>query len=65
MKKFMSMRQYCRESGFPLKKMAVLVHSNQADEFTFRAEGKNSTIRIDTERFEEKLRNGDFREVLI
>lgn len=61
MKKFMSMAEYCRESGFPLKKMKVLVHGDQAEEFTFRADGKNSTIHIDTEVFEQKLRKGDFR----
>ena len=61
MKKFMSMRKYCEESGFPLKKMKILVHGDQAEEFTFREEGKNSTIHIDTEVFERKLRKGDFR----
>ena len=61
MKKYMSMAGYCRESGFPLKKMKVLVHGEQAEEFTFRAEGKNSTIWIDTEVFETKMRKGDFK----
>lgn len=65
MEKFMSIRQYCKESRFPIKAMNKLVHSELGSEFTFTvSDGRNSTIRIFVNKFERMLARKEFDEVL-
>ena len=65
MKKYLSSSAYCRETGFPVRSMRELVHSNMSDEFCHRSSGaRNATILIDVQKFERMLEAGEFREVL-
>jgi len=64
-KNYVSMKRFCRETGFPLKSMQRLVHSRLAGEFTFRTSGAvNAVIYIDVARFQKLLESGEVGEVL-
>lgn len=65
MKKYMHMKKYCDETGFPLRTMQILVKSKYSKEFSFRCSDKvNSPVQIDTVRFEEMLRERAFEGVI-
>ena len=66
MKQFVSARQYCKESGFPIRTMMEkLVHCSLAEEFCFRTSNtKTAPYYIDVQKFEKMMDRGDFREVL-
>ena len=64
--KYVSARQYCKESGFPVRAMMEkLVHCSLAPEFCFRtSNNKTAPYYIDVQKFEKMMDRGDFREVL-
>lgn len=65
MKQFVQARQYCKESGFPIRAMQQLLHCYLAPEFCFRTtSGKTAPFYINTVKFESMLEAGEFREVL-
>lgn len=63
MKDYMSVRSFCKETGFPVRAMDKLVHSHHKAKFTFRTSGKaNAQIMIKTDAFKQMLDRGDFKE---
>ena len=66
MKQFVPARQYCKESGFPIRAMMEkLVHCSLAEEFCFRTSNtRTAPYYIDVNKFEQMLAAGEFREVL-
>ena len=65
MKKYMSARAYCRETGFLKTHMDRLLHCYLADEFSYRSgSGKTSPYFIIVPKFERMLESGEFKEVL-
>jgi len=66
MAKYQTAREYCRESGFPVRAMMEkLVHCSLAPEFCFRTSNtKTAPYYIDVEKFERMLDRGEFKEVL-
>lgn len=65
MKKYMSAKDYCKETGFGIDLMYRLLHCYLAEEFSYRSgSGKTSPYYIITTKFEKMLERGDFKEVL-
>lgn len=66
MKQFVPARQYCKESGFPIRAMMEkLVHCSLAPEFCFRTSSKRTApYYIDVQKFEKMMEAGEFKEVL-
>lgn len=66
MAKYQTAREYCRESGFPVRAMMEkLVHCSLAEEFCFRTSNtRTAPYYLDVEKFERMLAAGEFKEVL-
>jgi len=66
MKQFVLARQYCKETGFPVRAMMEkLIHCSLASEFCFRtSDTRTAPYYIDVEKFERMLDRGEFKEVL-
>ena len=65
MKKIMIAKEYCSQSGFPIRAMRQLLHCSLADEFSFRTTpGRTAPYYINTAQFEKMLAAGEFKEVL-
>lgn len=66
MAKYQTAREYCRESGFPIRAMMEkLVHCSLAPEFCFRTSNtKTAAYYIDVQKFEKMMEAGEFKEVL-
>lgn len=65
MKRNISARKYCEETGFPVRAMDRLLHSYLADRFSFRTTtGKTAPYYIIVPVFEAMQEAGEFREVL-
>lgn len=65
MKQYMISSHYCKETGFKWSMMERLLHSNRADEFSFRSgSGKTSPYYIIVPTFEKMLERGEFKEIL-
>lgn len=65
MKKFVHMKEYCDETGFPLDVMRRLCRSYLADQFSFRSSSaQRAPINIIVPVFESMLERGEFKEVI-
>lgn len=66
MKQFVPARQYCKETGFPVRAMMEkLIHCSLASEFCFRTSSKRTApYYIDVQKFEKMMEAGEFKEVL-
>lgn len=66
MAKYKTAREYCRESGFPVRAMMEkLVHCSLAPEFCFRTSNtRTAPYYIDVQKFEKMMEAGEFKEVL-
>lgn len=65
MKRYLTISEYCKESGFPIRAMRQLLHCYLAPEFCFRTtSGKTAPFYINVVKFESMLESGEFREVL-
>ena len=66
MAKYQTAREYCLESGFPVRAMMEkLVHCSLATEFCFRTSNtKTAPYYIDVQKFEKMMEAGEFKEVL-
>ena len=66
MAKYQTAREYCRESGFPIRAMMEkLVHCSLAPEFCFRTSNtRTAPYYIDVQKFEKMMEAGEFKEVL-
>ena len=66
MKEYMSVREFCKESGFPLTTMMKLVKRKNASEFAFKTSDKTTaTVKIKTKVFMRMLDAGEFEEVMM
>ena len=65
-KKFMTARNYCKETGFPVKTMMErIVHCKAAQDCVFKASpGRTAPYYIDTIKFEKMMAAGEFKEVM-
>lgn len=64
MKRYMGVREYCHESGFPVKVMYRLCRSYMGNKFSKReSDAANAHIIITVPVFEKMWERGDFKNV--
>lgn len=65
MKRYMRIREYCKESGFPEKTLRRLCRTYKAGKFSRRTgEAINSHILINVAAFERMWDDGEFKECI-